>query len=350
MPGPGSDISIDIPAKTGADSPYGDTEGLCAEYEDIGGFTPGVIPGGGLYTGPGGLGGGGGFGGPGSGGGGTDSPPAEPAPDFSTLEDWPIDAIDETTEIAVTDTYMLTGQNISSPLSATTPGCIDTEQMDIGLTIFPVTKGFVNSAYGWDDVASMPAWAVTFQYSMDNAIAIVKYDMSSQFVDPEVGIQGVATGLAMYAHASPGGTVQDPDLSPSAAYVEGDDYGDEVLYENPFDYNEAEEAALEAKFGYYDPSVSPDLFEGTIERIREAMGDLVDAMATGYTARANITRTTPPLKITDAMYEEISSSEIDEEVPAGSVTGTNRVDTAQGSAFRAGTLSSGGDGGSGEIY
>lgn len=148
----------------------------------------------------------------------------------------------------------------------------------------------------------------------------------------------------------PRGTVQDPDLSPSAAYVEGDDYGDEVLYENPFDYNEAEEAALEAKFGYYDPSVSPDLFEGTIERIREAMGDLVDAMATGYTARANITRTTPPLKITDAMYEEISSSEIDEEVPAGSVTGTNRVDTAQGSAFRAGTLSSGGDGGSGEIY
>ena len=60
MPGPGSDISVDIPAKEGADSPYGDTEGLCVEYEDIGGFTPGVIPGGGLYTGPGGLGGGGG--------------------------------------------------------------------------------------------------------------------------------------------------------------------------------------------------------------------------------------------------------------------------------------------------
>ena len=50
------------------------------------------------------------------------------------------------------------------------------------------------------------------------------------------------------------------------------------------------------------------------------------------------------------MYEEISSSEIDEVVPDGPVTGTNRVVTAQGSAFRAGTLSPGGDGGGGEDY
>lgn len=308
MPLPGSG---GIPT-TGGDGGFGPTEDLCAEYED---FDVGII-----RISPGGVVGGG-FGGPGSGGGGTDSAPAEPEPDFSTLEDWPIDVIDETTEIARTDTYMLTGQNVSEHLSSLTPGCIDTDQIETVFTT--LTEGFINNEYGWEDFSSIPEWASDFDNSMSNAVAIMRYNMSVQYVDPEIGIQGIRTA-PMYAHASPNNEMGDPTLNVvPLADADADPYGNR-LYEDPFVYAPAEHDALEAKFGCYDPSYDSDAYRGTMQRLEDAMTPLVDAMQTGYTARANITRTTPHFKVSNAVYEKITSNEVEEIEEIAVSVGTTR--------------------------
>lgn len=319
LPGPGSGgftfIGGGIPT-TGGDGGFGPTEDLCAEYED---FDVGII-----RIGPGGVvGGGGGY--------GDDTPapeaaPGETEPGYTTFDDYPNDPINETTEIAVTDTYMLTGQNISTQLSTRTPGCIDTDQIERWPTTRTHgTKGFIDSEYGWEDPGSIPAWADDFQYSVSDAVAILKYNMSSQYIDPEIGTQGVYTGIAMYAHASPDNNMPDPVLNtdPESGPDADTGYGSKV-YEDPFAYSERERSALEAKFGFFDPSYTPDLYEGTLERLEDAMKSLVDSMQTGTTARANVTRTTPPLVVSDAVYEEITTNEIEEVAGIGTSVGTTR--------------------------
>jgi len=317
MSGPGGFSFIEGAPTTGAES--GPTEGLCTEYVD---FDDGII-----RIGPGGVvGGGGGYGDdtPPSGAGSSDVP-SDSEPIYTTFDDYPADPINETTEIAVTDTYMLTGQNISTQLSTRTPGCIDTDQIELGTTGTGQTRGFINSEYGWEGIGSIPAWANDFQYSVSDAVAILKYNMSSQYIDPEIGTQGVYTGIAMYAHASPDNNMPDPVLNadPESGPDADTGYGSKV-YEDPFAYSERERSALEAKFGFFDPSYTPDLYEGTLERLEDAMKSLVDSMQTGTTARANITRTTPPLVVSDAVYEEITTNEIEEVAGIGTSVGTTR--------------------------
>ena len=317
MSGPGGFSFIEGAPTTGAES--GPTEGLCTEYVD---FDDGII-----RIGPGGVvGGGGGYGDdtPPSGAGSSDVP-SDSEPIYTTFDDYPADPINETTEIAVTDTYMLTGQNISTQLSTRTPGCIDTDQIELGTTGTGQTRGFINSEYGWEGIGSIPAWADDFQYSVSDAVAILKYNMSSQYIDPEIGTQGVYTGIAMYAHASPDNNMPDPVLNadPESGPDADTGYGSK-LYRDPFTYSERERSALEAKFGFFDPSYTPDLYEGTLERLEDAMKSLVDSMQTGTTARANITRTTPPLVVSDAVYEEITTNEIEEVAGIGTSVGTTR--------------------------
>ena len=317
MSGPGGFSFIEGAPTTGAES--GPTEGLCTEYVD---FDDGII-----RIGPGGVvGGGGGYGDdtPPSGAGSSDVP-SDSEPIYTTFDDYPADPINETTEIAVTDTYMLTGQNISTQLSTRTPGCIDTDQIELGTTGTGQTRGFINSEYGWEGIGSIPAWANDFQYSVSDAVAILKYNMSSQYIDPEIGTQGVYTGIAMYAHASPDNNMPDPVLNadPESGPDADTGYGSK-LYRDPFTYSERERSALEAKFGFFDPSYTPDLYEGTLERLEDAMKSLVDSMQTGTTARANVTRTTPPLVVSDAVYEEITTNEIEEVAGIGTSVGTTR--------------------------
>ena len=318
MSGPGGFSFIEGAPTTGtATGGSAPADDLFAEYESED-FDVGII-----RIGPGGVvGGGGGY--------GDDTPapeaaPGETEPGYTTFDDYPNDPINETTEIAVTDTYMLTGQNISTQLSTRTPGCIDTDQIELGTTGTEQTRGFINSEYGWEGIGSIPAWADDFQYSVSDAVAILKYNMSSQYIDPEIGTQGVYTGIAMYAHASPDNNMPDPVLNadPESGPDADTGYGSKV-YEDPFAYSERERSALEAKFGFFDPSYTPDLYEGTLERLEDAMKSLVDSMQTGTTARANVTRTTPPLVVSDAVYEEITTNEIEEVAGIGTSVGTTR--------------------------
>ena len=318
MSGPGGFSFIEGAPTTGtATGGSAPADDLFAEYESED-FDVGII-----RIGPGGVvGGGGGY--------GDDTPapeaaPGETEPGYTTFDDYPNDPINETTEIAVTDTYMLTGQNISTQLSTRTPGCIDTDQIEFGTTGTEQTRGFINSEYGWEGIGSIPAWADDFQYSVSDAVAILKYNMSSQYIDPEIGTQGVYTGIAMYAHASPDNNMPDPVLNadPESGPDADTGYGSKV-YEDPFAYSERERSALEAKFGFFDPSYTPDLYEGTLERLEDAMKSLVDSMQTGTTARANVTRTTPPLVVSDAVYEEITTNEIEEVAGIGTSVGTTR--------------------------
>ena len=319
MSGPGGFSFIEGAPTTGtATGGSAPADDLFAEYESED-FDVGII-----RIGPGGVvGGGGGY--------GDDTPapeaaPGETEPGYTTFDDYPNDPINETTEIAVTDTYMLTGQNISTQLSTRTPGCIDTDQIERWPTTRTHgTKGFIDSEYGWEGIGSIPAWANDFQYSVSDAVAILKYNMSSQYIDPEIGTQGVYTGIAMYAHASPDNNMPDPVLNadPESGPDADTGYGSKV-YEDPFAYSERERSALEAKFGFFDPSYTPDLYEGTLERLEDAMKSLVDSMQTGTTARANVTRTTPPLVVSDAVYEEITTNEIEEVAGIGTSVGTTR--------------------------
>ena len=225
------------------------------------------------------------------------------------------------------DIQVLTGYYISSNLSIKYTGCISAEQFYEREFKGDYTgDGFMKQIgpryvynYPFDGTGAWhtPTAAWYSQWHAQAGIYIGVYSRSQTYYDPDEGKTIYVSGLREYAHANgmPAADNRDPTFNIAAATNDGDDnyggFGD-VEYINPWEYSAIEKAALNTSFGFEygvegsDGSISST----TIAYMDRAMENLVADMMTGFVPRADISRRTPAVTLTDADFEKITGKEI----------------------------------------
>jgi len=241
---------------------------------------------------------------------------ASEAEHYQYFEEERVDVIDETTAVVPTGFGVLTGEKISHNMSPTAVGTIDRDQMNV----FGTTSGFQVTEWGWPDIESLPPWVVNMAvdfFSGCFGVMLAETTAASVYVDPDRGVLDGRTGLKIYGHMSPVPFFNRP-FDPQVNDVEGSlvtdleqEYGS-ARYKSPFTYDPLEILSMVLKFGYDATTYSPDVYNGSYERMGRELEDALEMLQLGYTERQNIRRITEQVNLFRD-FEAIEEPELKED-------------------------------------